>query len=82
MAGVSAYMVNHHKECDSAFASIEEAVGASDWSRAQSEFDAFLAEMNRHFDLEENLLFPAFEQKTGMAGGPTQWRRSSTARRR
>jgi len=72
MAGVSAYMVNHHKECDSAFASIEEAVGASDWNRAQSEFDAFLSEMNRHFDLEENLLFPAFAQKTGMSGGPTQ----------
>jgi hemerythrin-like domain-containing protein len=27
--------------------------------------------MRRHFSMEEDVLFPAFEQRTGMSGGPT-----------
>ena len=72
MTGIGAYMINHHKECDEVFARAEEAVGEADWQRAQAGFEAFARQMDRHFDMEENLLFPAFENKTGHAGGPTQ----------
>lgn len=71
MAGIGAYMINHHKECDEVFARAEEAVGAGDWTRAQADFEVFAHQMDRHFDMEENLLFPAFDKKTGHSGGPT-----------
>ena len=72
MAGIGEYMINHHKECDEVFARAEEAVGASDWARAQADFEVFAHQMDRHFEMEENLLFPEFENKTGHRGGPTQ----------
>ncbi len=72
MAGIGEYMINHHKECDEVFARAEEAVGTSDWAGAQARFEAFAHQMNRHFEMEENLLFPAFENRTGHRGGPTQ----------
>jgi DUF438 domain-containing protein len=72
MTGIGDYMINHHKECDEMFARAEEAAGAADWRRAQTEFETFAHQMDRHFDMEENLLFPEFEKKTGHSGGPTQ----------
>jgi len=72
MAGIGEYMINHHKECDEVFARAEEAVGASDWARAKADFEVFAHQMDRHFEMEENLLFPEFENKTGHRGGPTQ----------
>lgn len=72
MAGIGEYMINHHKECDEVFARAEEAVGASDWARAKADFEVFAHQMDRHFVMEENLLFPEFENKTGHRGGPTQ----------
>jgi len=72
MAGIGEFMINHHKECDEMFARAEEAAGESEWTRAQAEFEAFTHQMDRHFDIEDNLLFPAFEKKSGHTGGPTQ----------
>ncbi len=72
MTEIGRYMIDHHKECDEIFAHAEEAVGGADWTRAQSEFETFANQMERHFDQEDNLLFPEFEKKTGHAGGPTQ----------
>ena len=71
MAGIGEFMINHHKQCDDLFARAEEAAGGGDWTRAQSEFETFAGQMDRHFDMEENLLLPQFEQRTGHAGGPT-----------
>ena len=71
MAGIGEFMINHHKQCDDMFARAEEAVGAGDWARAQTEFEEFARQMDRHFDMEENLLFPQFDQRTGHVGGPT-----------
>ncbi len=72
MAGIGEYMIKHHKECDDVFARAEEAVGAADWTRGQAEFEAFAHQMDRHFAMEDTLLFPAFENRTGHRGGPTQ----------
>ena len=72
MTGIGDYMINHHKECDDVFARAEAAAGAAEWERAIADFETFARQMDRHFDMEENLLFPAFENKTGHSGGPTQ----------
>jgi hemerythrin-like domain-containing protein len=71
MAGIGEFMINHHHECDEIFAQAEEAVGAGDWTKAQERFDRFSSQMERHFDMEDNLLFPKFDERTGHSGGPT-----------
>ena len=46
--------------------------GAGEGGRAKADFEAFAHQMDRHFEMEENLLFPEFENRTGHRGGPTQ----------
>jgi hemerythrin-like domain-containing protein len=71
MGSIADYMTSHHKACDEMFARAEEAAAAADWVVVERDGGAFLREMARHFGIEEDLLFPAFEGATGMAGGPT-----------
>jgi hemerythrin-like domain-containing protein len=71
MSSIEAFMGQDHKACDERFAEAEAAVGAGDWAAAASEFDAFRKAMARHFEMEESVLFSAFEDRTGMTGGPT-----------
>lgn len=61
-----------HRHCDDLFAKVESAMNQNDSSTAESAFAQFQKEMNAHFDLEEQKLFPAFEAHTGMQSGPTQ----------
>lgn len=72
MKSIAAGMQDNHKHCDEAFAAAEEAAGRGDWPACEAAFTRFRAAMERHFDTEESILFPAFETRTGMAGGPTQ----------
>ena len=68
---ISDYMNRHHKHCDDAFARAEDRAAARDWTGLEREGGTFLREIERHIKLEEELLFPAFEEKTGMTSGPT-----------
>ncbi len=72
----------HHQHCDDLFITAENAVRAGDWTRARSDFDAFLSAMEVHFGAEEELLFPAFEAETGMRMGPAQVMRHEHAQMR
>ena len=73
MAKIGDYMSQEHRQCDEALARAEDAVTAGDWAAAQAAFEAFQGAMERHLALEEDKLFPAFEEATGMSGaGPTQ----------
>lgn len=72
MSQISQYMTQDHRACDERFASAEEAVNSQDWETAKSEFDGFQDAMERHLGMEEETLFPAFEQATGNAMGPTR----------
>jgi hemerythrin len=64
-------MTRDHRRCDRLFAAVEEAVAEGDWARAAEIFRDFVQGMERHFRWEEELLFPAFEQRSGITGGPT-----------
>ncbi len=68
-------MAAHHKECDELFAQAEQAVSEGDWEGGLSRWQAFADELEKHFSREEQVLFPEFEQATGMTGGPTQMMR-------
>ncbi len=65
-------LFRHHKHCDEIFARAEEAVSEGAWVDAEEAFTSLRTELETHFKSEEDLLFPAFEQRTGMTSGPTQ----------
>ncbi len=82
MSSISATMTGDHRACDERFAAAEGAAASGDWTRASAEFAAFRAAMERHFKVEEETLFPAFENHTGMSAGPTEVMRMEHAEMR
>ncbi len=72
MTTISAFMIDQHHHCDDMFAAAENAVAGGKWAEAGDDFNRFQREMTHHFDIEERLLFPAFEAASGMTDGPTQ----------
>lgn len=65
-------MADDHRRCDLMFVEVERAIQSQAWDQANTIFAQFQQALLQHFDAEENLLFPAFEKKTGMTSGPTQ----------
>jgi iron-sulfur cluster repair protein YtfE (RIC family) len=82
MDSITEYLSDDHSHCDDLFASAENAVAAGDWDSAAQAFAGFKAATLRHFDREEGVLFPAFEERTGMTGGPTAVMRDEHAQMR
>lgn len=65
-------MAGDHRHCDEILATAEKAVATQAWDHAMASFTQFQNAVLQHFAAEESVLFPAFEEKTGMRGGPTQ----------
>ncbi len=72
MTSIPDYMTNKHRECDDIFSVAESKVADGNWPLAAEKWLAFKEELLTHLAQEEETLFPAFEQATGMTGGPTQ----------
>lgn len=73
---IKEFMAQDHKDCDLLFATAENAASKEDWPTATQAFNDFVQAMERHLGVEENELFPAFEEATGMTMGPTEMMRS------
>lgn len=69
---ISEFLTQDHHHCNDLFATAENAVVKDDWGMAERYFTDFQKETERHFGMEESLLFPAFEKATGMSTGPTE----------
>lgn len=82
MASIGEFLGTDHRACDEWFAAAETAVAQQRWDGARGDFEAFRAAMARHFAMEEDVLFPAFEARTGMSTGPTQVMRMEHAQMR
>jgi hemerythrin-like domain-containing protein len=76
MTTISNFLATDHKRCDSLFAAAESAASNGDWDVATNEFNRFRDAMLHHFAMEEEVMFPAFETRTGMKQGPTAVMRS------
>lgn len=72
MTAISPFMTGDHRRCDEQFAVAERAVADGNWSEATEAYDRFHTAMERHFAMEEEVLFPAFDAISGNAMGPTQ----------
>jgi hemerythrin-like domain-containing protein len=82
MSNLTDPLHEHHKHCDDLFAGAESAAHDGDWGVCAGAFTRFRDELEAHFATEEQVLFPAFEDATGMAGGPTQVMRYEHAQMR
>jgi len=72
---IKQFMAQDHKDCDLLFAKAENAASTGDWETAGLAFDEFIQSMERHLGIEEQELFPAFEEETGVVTGPTEMMR-------
>nr|NIV33236.1 hemerythrin domain-containing protein [Anaerolineae bacterium] len=58
---ISQFMSDDHRRCDVQFTQAENAADQGDMSTAKAAFNEFVTAMERHFAMEEQELFPAFE---------------------
>jgi hemerythrin-like domain-containing protein len=72
MTSISAFLTPDHQHCDALFATAEAAVAKGDWGAAADAWTRFHDALRHHFAMEEEVLFPTFEARTGMTQGPTQ----------
>lgn len=79
-----AFFTSDHRECDALWSSVENAINDGDEAKARSAWEKFETMMRRHFRMEEEVLFPAVEDATGMPAdaGPTAVMRSEHSQMR
>lgn len=71
-SGLTVFFEQDHRDCDSRWADVEELLDTDDIEAARSAWEKYQAAMHRHLAMEEEVLFPAFDTKSGMgARGPT-----------
>lgn len=71
MGAIGDFLAADHRRCDGLFASAEQAAAAAEWPACVAATEAFHLALEHHLGMEENVLFPEFEARTGMTGGPT-----------
>lgn len=71
MGAIGDFLAADHHRCDDLFAGAEQAAAQSDWPACVPATRAFRLALEHHLAMEERVLFPEFEARTGMAGGPT-----------
>ncbi|MCF6283102.1 MAG: hemerythrin domain-containing protein [Candidatus Polarisedimenticolaceae bacterium] len=72
MTDITTTMSADHRICDEVFARAEELIADGNWDEGTAKFKVFHDAMEHHFTMEETVLFPAFETRTGMTMGPTE----------
>ncbi len=69
---VTEFLQNDHSRLDALFDLFNNAIKENDWENASTSFDEFNHGLRRHIRGEEEILFPIFEEKSGMTeAGPT-----------
>ena len=68
-----------HRRLDGLLADARRSLGAGELARAAAIFLRFREGLERHIVAEEEVLFPVFEELTGLVGGPTAVMRAEHA---
>ena len=71
MSTISSFLTKDHRACDEEFANLENAVASDNWEESAIKLNKFITDLLHHFDMEEKVMFPTFEEVTGMTQGPT-----------
>ena len=71
-SGLAAFFEQDHRDCDARWADVEELLDTHDVETARLAWKKFDTGMRRHIDMEDEVIFPAFEAAARMdGGGPT-----------
>jgi len=73
------FLTAHHRSCDHLLVESEGPLAKGNWPTFGESWQQFVKQTTEHFEMEEQILFPAFEAKTGMSCGPTQVMRQEHA---
>jgi regulator of cell morphogenesis and NO signaling len=65
------YLSWDHDRLDGLLESVRSSVDRGDWAAARRHFDGFHRGLDRHIQLEEEILFPVFEERMRLTG-PTE----------
>jgi uncharacterized protein (DUF2249 family) len=69
---ITEYLQSDHRRLDGIMESFQAALKQARWEEASTDFREFVLGLRRHIKIEEEILFPVFEEKTGMTdAGPT-----------
>ncbi len=75
MSTITETMALDHRRCDEIFSEAEALIAKGDWDQGGARYEEFRQATEHHFTMEESVLFPGFEQRTGQTMGPTQMMR-------
>jgi len=81
MSSIKEYLSQDHTRCDELFAKMEDSANKS-IDNAKESYEEFAKATERHFQMEERVMFLEFEAKTGMTEGPTAMMRHEHAQMR
>ncbi len=76
MTDITTYMTCDHRDCDDALVEFENMIATLNWDNLKASWRTFAKKFEHHFEIEETILFPAFELATGIVRGPTAVMRS------
>lgn len=69
---ITDYLQTDHRRLDAIMERFQAALKEGRWEDASRDFREFVLGLRRHIRIEEDILFPVFEEKTGMFdAGPT-----------
>jgi len=68
-SGLAAFFTQDHRDCDSRWADVEELLDTEDVETARGAWEKFNASTRRHLDMEEQVLFPALDARSGKDAG-------------
>ncbi len=74
---ISDFLNADHRRLDAIWIECRDAIAAGDTDKLRARFAQFASGLRRHIQWEDTILFPAFEEQTGMRdSGPTAVMRS------
>lgn len=71
MMTITAFLTDDHRHADKLFAAVAQHAARRDWHACEQQLVAFRGAFESHLKIEEQVLFPAFEQASGFTAGPT-----------
>ena len=82
METIQKFLSADHRHCDDVLVKLESGISNKKWQETESNLAQFTQVMDKHLLFEEDVLFPSFEDATGMRQGPTVVMRSEHAQMR
>lgn len=71
MSESSNWLYHDHRKCEALLSECQEAVEREDWPFAKRLFDELVTHLKLHMLMEEEVLFPAYEEMMDAPRGPT-----------